>query len=138
MRSTESLGRVMLVLLLTAGSGYLSAFISRGATEDRIAQSIASAMHKEVAPTVYVWPSVAPDSVSILGRNGVATQLCRSAASQSCFPQAYLYRGVVKWPFVTAVRWQYSRDHHGVGGTRRFLAFFGLMYELSPERTFIQ
>ena len=138
MRSIKCVGGVVLVLLLTVVLGYLSAFVSRGATEDRIAQSIAAAMDKEVAPTVYVWPSVAPDSVSILGRNGVPTQLCPDAASQSCFPQAYLYRSVVKRPFVTAARWQYSRDHHGVGGTRRFLAFFGLVYELRPERTFIQ
>lgn len=124
--------------LLTVVLGYLSAFLSRGATEDRIAQSIKAAMQKEVATGVYVWPSVAPDSVSILERNGVVSQLCPDAASQSCFPQAYLYRSVVKRPFVTSVRWQYSRDHHGVGGTRRFLVFFGLVYELSQERTFIQ
>jgi hypothetical protein len=138
MRSIKFVGGVALALLLTVVLGYLSAFVSRGATEDRIARSIAAAMRKEVAPAVYVWPSVAPDSASILERNGVATQLCPDPASPRCYPQAYLYRSVVKQPFVTAVRWQYSRDYHGVGGTRRFLVFFGWVYELRPQRTFIQ
>lgn len=138
MRAIKVVGRVALALLLVVVAGYLSAFLSRGSAEDRVARSILAAMQKQVAPTVYVWPSVAPDSAPILERNGVVTQRCPDATSQSCYPQAYLYRAVVKQPFVTAVRWQYSRDHHGVGGTRRFLAVFGLVHELSPERTFIQ
>ncbi len=138
MRVAWIVRRVLLALLLMGVAGYLSVLISGPAAENRVAKGIADAMRKEGKAAVYVWPSVAPDSVSILERNGAVTRLCTDTGSASCYPQAYMYRSVAKSPFVVSVRWQYSRDHHGVGGTRRFLGLFGLVHELSPERTFIQ
>jgi hypothetical protein len=130
---------VLFALLLVAVVGYVSVLFSGRATEDRVAESIAAALRKQGGEsTAYVWPSVAPDSASILERNGVVTRLCTDTDSASCYPAAYLYRSVVRGPFVASVRWQYSRDYHGVGGTRRFFCFFGLVRELNPERTFIQ
>jgi hypothetical protein len=128
-----------MALVLTAFSGYPSVMLSGRAAEDRVAETITAALRKQGGETrVYVWPSAAPDAASILERNGVSTRLCREPNSADCYPAAYLYRSVASGPFVASVRWQYSRDHHGVGGTRRFFCFFGLVRELSPERTFIQ
>jgi hypothetical protein len=131
--------RVLFAGLLVALIGYLSVLSSGRAVEDRVAKTIAGALRKPGgdSPT-YVWPSVAPDSASILERNGVITRLCAEPGSSVCYPAACLYRSVTKGPFVASVRWQYSRDHHGVGGTRRFFCFFGLVRELRPERTVIQ
>lgn len=127
------------MLLLGTVAGYLSVIVSARTVENRVAGSVAAELRRQgTQPVVYVWPSAAPASASILERNGVATRLCTDAATEKCYPAAYLYRSTPTGPFVASVRWQYSRDHHGVGGTRRFFCFFGLVRELSPERTFIQ
>jgi hypothetical protein len=131
--------RLIIALLVVVAAGYLSAVVSGRVAEDRVAGSIAANLRRQgVEPMVYVWPQAAPDTASILERNGVGTRLCTDTEGTSCYPAAYLYRSVPTGPFVAHVRWQYSRDQHGVGGTRRFFGLFGFVRELKPERSYIQ
>lgn len=131
--------RLIIALVGIAAAGYVSALVSGRVAEDRVAASIAATLRQQGAdPLVYVWPQAAPDSAVIFERNGVATRVCTDTEGTDCYPAAYLYGSAPTWPFMTDVRWQYSRDHHGVGGTRRFFGFFGFVRELKPGRTFIQ
>lgn len=139
MQSLKTVKRVLLAVLFVGMAGYLSVIVSGRVIEDRVAGSVAAGLRKQGAEmAVYVWPSATPDAASILERNGVTTRLCSDTEGAKCYPAAYLYRSTAIGPFVASVRWQYSRDHHGVGGTRRFFCFFGMVRELSQERTFIQ
>jgi hypothetical protein len=131
--------RVILLLLAVVAAGYLSVLVSGRTAEDRVAQSISADLRTPGGePTYYVWPSAAPDTASILQRNGLPTRECTDGAAGDCYPAVYLHRSVPTWPFVAHVRWQYSRDQHGVGGTRRFFCFFGFVRELDHDLYFVQ
>ena len=120
---------VILVSMLVLGS--VSAFGSRDACEDRVAHWLMS--RAQMPSFVYVWPADSP----ILRRNGVDTRVCVDD-HPPCYPVAIIHRAEVDGPFVTSVRWQYSRDHHGSLGVRRFFCLFGMVFELKPGPTAIQ
>lgn len=138
MRPAWMVRRALAALLVMTVAACTSVWASGRAAENRVASDLVEVAQRQGASAVYVWPSAAPDAGLILERNGMTTRLCADEGTTGCYPQVYIYRSVAANPFVVSVRWQYSRDHHGVGGTRRFVEVFGLIRELSPEGTFIQ